>query len=140
MGITGNVKQEIIADIFGRQNGDVHESGICDANSLEEFETQMVILETKWSSSHASGNKFYKWFQTNKGKKFANHVITPVCQRAVLGFPPAKFTTNRSERTNGVIQDYVKRKCGRRLVDVFTFAVTLKELVITKKKKLSWLY
>ena len=46
MGITGNVKQEIIADIFGRQNGDAYESGICDANSLEEFETQMVILET----------------------------------------------------------------------------------------------
>jgi hypothetical protein len=64
--------------------------------------------------------KFHKWFQKNKSEKFVNHVIAPVHQRAGLGCPPEKFTTNRSERTNGVIQDYVKRKHGHRLVDVFT--------------------
>ena len=39
--------------------------------------------------------------------KFIRSVISPVRQRAGLGFPPDKFTTNRSERTNSVLQDCV---------------------------------
>ena len=44
-------------------------------------------------------------------------VISPVRQRAGLGFPPEKFTTNRSERTNGVLQDCVKLECGAAKTD-----------------------
>ncbi len=135
MGITGKVKKEITDDIFGRQNGDIYEKGLCDAADAEQFEKQMVILKTKWASSHKNGQTFFKWFEKNKREKFINSLISPVRQRAGLGCPPSKFTTNRSERTNGVIQDYVARKCGRRRVDVYSFAVMLKELVDIQEKE-----
>jgi hypothetical protein len=135
MDITGKVNYDIIYDIFGRQNGEVFESGLCDADNADEFEKRMLILKTKWASSHKNGKKFHKWFQKNKSEKFVNHVIAPVRQRAGLGCPPEKFTTNRSERTNSVIQDYVKRKYGHRLVNVLTFSIMMKELVSMQEKE-----
>ncbi|CAB4007303.1 Hypothetical predicted protein, partial [Paramuricea clavata] len=71
-----------------------------------------------------------------QGKKFLHHLIAPVRQRAGLGCPPSKFTTNRSERTNGVIQDHSKRQFGQRQVDVFSFSVALKELIDMQKKEI----
>ena len=81
-------------------------------------------------SNHKNGKTFYKWFQNNKSETFA-----PVRQRTGLGCPPAKFTTNRSECTNSIIQDYAKRKYGHRLFDIFTFAVMMKKLVGKKEKE-----
>lgn len=135
MKITGKAKQDILADIFGRQSGEVFERGLYDADSAEHFQSQMAVLKTRWTSSHQNGSVFYEWFNKNKSAKFVDHLISPVRQRAGLGCPPSRFTTNRSERTNGVIQDYVKRKCGQQLVDVFTFSVKLKELVDMQEKE-----
>ena len=81
-------------------------------------------------SNNKNGKTFYKWFQNNKSETFA-----PVRQRTGLGCPPAKFTTNRSECTNSIIQDYAKRKYGHRLFDIFTFAVMMKKLVGKKEKE-----
>lgn len=82
------MKQDIVADIFGRQNGEVYESGLADADSAEQFKNQLVILKAKWTTSHQNGNKFYEWFTKNKSEKFVNHVIYPARQRAGLGCPP----------------------------------------------------
>ena len=129
MGITGKIKEEIVADIFGRQVGDVYERGLSDAESQEYFSKQIEVVKGKWSKCHANGLKFFQWFVKNKEKKMLNHVIAPVRQRAGLGCPPSKFTTNRSERTNGVIQDFIKRRYGLRRVYIFSFCVALQDLI-----------
>ena len=121
MGITGKIKEEIVADIVGRQVGDVYERGLSDAESAEDFSKQMEVVKGKWSKCHANGLKCFQWFVKNKENKMLNHVIAPVRQRAGLGCPPSKFTTNRSERTNCImIQDFIKRRYGLRCVNVFT--------------------
>jgi hypothetical protein len=136
LGIKGQPKQDILADIFGRKSGNVHESGLVDADSAEIFRAQMNSLEQNWSENHNEGERFFEWFLENKSEKFIKSVISPVRQRAGLGCPPSNFTTNRSERTNGVIQDYIRRKSGRLPVDVFTFATTLQSLIEIQEKEM----
>jgi hypothetical protein len=74
---------------------------------------------------HNGGEEFHDWFMLNKAPEFVKSVIRPVRQLAGLGCPPEKFNTNRSERTNGVIQDYVKRECGGGAVNEYIFAMTM---------------
>ena len=57
MGISGKVKHDILADIFGRQNGEVYESGLSDASSTDQFEKQMSSLNAKWDVTHKNGSK-----------------------------------------------------------------------------------
>ena len=135
MGITGKIKDDIVADIFGRQVGEVHESGLSDAESQESFRKQMEMVKENWSKCHLYGPKFFQWFVKNKEKKMLNHVIVPVRQRAGLGCPPSKFTTNRSERTNGVIQDFIRQRYGLRHVNVFSFCVALQDLIDMQDKE-----
>ena len=135
MGITGKIKDDIVADIFGRQVGEVHESGLSDAESQESFRKQMEMVKENWSKCHLYGPKFFQWFVKNKEKKMLNHVIVPVRQRAGLGCPPSKFTTNRSERTNGVIQDFIRQRYGLCHVNVFSFCVALQDLIDMQDKE-----
>ena len=86
-------------------------------------------LEEKWSSLHQNGKAFHSWFGLNKKKDFIRSVITAVRQRAGLGCPPEKFTTNRSERTNGVLQDCVERDCGTAKTDEYTLVKSIEKLV-----------
>ena len=64
-----------------------------------------------------------------KTEGFIRSVISPVRQRAGLGCPPDKFTTNRSERKNGVLQDCVKGERGTAKIDEYTLVKTLEKLV-----------
>ena len=48
MDITGESKQGIMDDIFGRKIGSVFESGLLDAGSAEEFTGLLESLEKKW--------------------------------------------------------------------------------------------
>ena len=135
LGVTGMLKQDFLADVFGRRNGDVFESGLPDARSKEEFDSFMRSLKGKWQNAHVSGNGFYRWFLQNKAEEFIKCVIRPVRERAGLGSPPERFTTNRSERTNGVIQEFVSQECGKGKVDEHTFAVTMKKLITMQEKE-----
>ena len=51
LGITGHVKDNVIFDVFGRQNGDVFESGLADAANKEEFENLLKCLKQRWSDA-----------------------------------------------------------------------------------------
>ena len=64
-----------------------------------------------------------------KTEGFIRSVISPVRQRAGLGYPPDKFTTNRSERKSGVLQDCVKGERGTAKIDEYTLVKTLEKLV-----------
>ena len=65
------------------------------------------------------------WFPTRKRKEFLSSVIKPVHQRAGLGPPPNRFTTNWSEQTNRLIQEFVKSQNEGKNVDKFTFCVAI---------------
>ena len=104
MDIKGESKQSVMDDIFGRMIGSVFESRLSDAGSAENFFGLFESLEEKWSSLHSNGSlPLLVWLE--KHEEFIRSVISPIRQRAGLGFPPDKFTTNRSERTNSVLQD-----------------------------------
>ena len=137
LSIKDDLKDEITADIFGKVSGDIFQCGLSDASNLSDFEEQMKLLKQKWSGAHEKGAEFYDWFLKNKAKEFVESVIRPVRERAGSGCPPETFTTdpNRSEHTNGVIQDFVKRKTGGK-VDEYVFAQTLTELIDTQEQKI----
>ena len=106
MDIKGESKQSVMDDIFGRKIGSVFESRLSDAGSAGNFIGLFESLEEKWSSLHSNGSlPLLVWLE--KHEEFIRSVISPIRQRAGLGFPPDKFTTNRSERTNSVLQDCV---------------------------------
>ena len=112
---------------------DIFQFGLSDASNLSDFVQQMTLLKQKWSGAHEKGAEFCEWFLKNKAKEFVESVVRPARERAGLGCPPERFTTNKSERTNGVIQDFVKRKTGGK-VDEYVFAQTLKELIDTQEQ------
>ena len=106
MDIKGESKQSVMDDIFGRKIGSVFESRLSDAGSAENFFGLFESLEEKWSSLHSNRRlPLLVWLE--KHEEFIRSVISPIRQRAGLGFPPEKFTTNRSDRTNSVLQDCV---------------------------------
>ena len=117
--IKGKESEDVLVDIFRRQVGEVHERGLCDAESPESLRSQMGVLKEKWLKIKTKGLQFYQWFAKNKEEKFLYHVIAPLFQRAGLGCPPTKFTTNWFKRTIAVIQDHIKRQFGQQPVDVF---------------------
>ena len=71
-----------------------------------------------------------------KTEEFIRSVISPVRQRAGLGCAPDKFTTNRSERTNGILQDCAKRECRTAKIDAYTLVKTLEKLVKSQEQEL----
>ena len=129
MDIKGESKQSIMDNIFGRKIGSIFESGLSEAGSAEQFISLFESLEEKWSSLHSNGKAFHAWFDSKKTEGFIRSVISPVRQRAGLGCPPDKFTTNRSERKNGVLQDCVKGELGTAKIDEYTLVKTLEKLV-----------
>ena len=93
----------------------------------------LVVCNPAWdwvrSSSLSNGKVFHSLFGSNETEEFIRSVISPVRQRAGLGCPPDKFTTNRSERTNGVLQSCVKHECRTAKIDEYTLVKTLEKLV-----------
>ena len=131
LGITARVKDEIIADIFGKTTDNIFESGLSDADSKEDFYSKLSILESKWVRMHKRSEEFYDWFNDNKTDTFVNSVISPMRMLS-----PERFTTNRSERTNGIIQDYVKRECSGSKVNKYVFASTMQKLIDVQEKEI----
>ena len=85
---------------------------------------------------HNLCEEFYDGFNDNKTDAFVNSVISPVRKLAGLGCPPEKFTTNRSERANGIMQDYVKRECSGSKVNEYVFASTMQKLIDVQEKEI----
>ena len=128
MDIKGESEQSIMDDTQKeRKICSVFESGLSDAGSAEEFIGLFESLEEKWSLLHSNGKAFHSWFGSKKTEEFIRSVISPVRQNAGLGCPPDKFTNNRSERTNDVLQDCVKRERGTAKIDEYTLIKTLEK-------------
>ena len=137
LGITGKKKADIVADVFGQQIGTIYESGLIDANDEKSFDAMLESLKERWSNFDEKGGQFYEWFCKQKRSSFLQSAIAPVRQRAGLGFPPEKFTTNRSEQTNRSIQEFVKKECNvMKKVDEFSFCVALNKLVKMQQQEI----
>lgn len=133
--MTGNMKDTIVADIFGRRRGSVFESGLADASRRDVFVRQLGQLEEVGSALHVNGRRIDDWFLDHKSADFVNCAISPVPQRTGLGFPPDSFTSNRSEKTNSLLQDFVSQESnGKKKVDEFSFASSLEKLVKNQKQ------
>ena len=102
MDIKGESKQSVMDDIFGRMIGSVFESQMQEVQEVQKI--FLACLKVWRKSGHRSTQMeaFHSWFGSKNTKNSRR-----VRQRAGLGFPPDKFTTNRSERTNSVLQDCV---------------------------------
>ena len=123
LGIVGQFKSSIVADIFGKTTRTVRESGLTEANDSEKFLNMLHNLKEKWSALHSNREAFHCWFMANKSEEFVTSVIKSVRERAGLGCPPERFTTNRSEQTNWSIQGFVKKEWeGKKKLTNFRFA------------------
>jgi hypothetical protein len=74
-GISGDAKNDIIAEIFGKQEGSTKFEGLVDCETDDEFESKLEQLKLTWEDREAaSGNKtkkqsFFDWFLTEKVSK-----------------------------------------------------------------------
>ena len=116
-----------------QETGWQHEYGISSRCELGLLQS----LETKWSELHENGEVFYAWFCNNKAREFVASAIQCIRERAGLGCPPERFTTNRSEQTNRLIQEYVKKECGgKKNIDEFSFCVALSKLIQMQQQEI----
>ena len=98
MGISGEVKANIVADIFGKSTGTVKETDFTNAQDENKFLNMLENLKEKWSTLHKNGAEFHMWFKSQKSEEFVMSVIRQVRQRTGLGCPPERFTTNDPSR------------------------------------------
>ena len=76
-GIPTNVIEEFIAEIFGKQQGNILYQGLVDCNSKDEFDEKLVGLKEKWNAretrcsrlSNKDDQSFYEWFRKEKVNK-----------------------------------------------------------------------
>ena len=107
-----NVRDEIIKDIFGFQQGSVYVKGLLDVESVSDFDAQILLLKSKWDRLEQSTNpgkppKVYEWILKNEVPVMKESMIATVCEAAGLGSPPVHYTTNRNECMNNVAKAYV---------------------------------
>ena len=118
LAIPQRVSQQFMADIFGRQDGNVRYEGLVDCCSIDEFDLKLKALEEPWNaleSPHASeaGPKFYNYFKRVHADVVRHHMRKDLREVAGLGSPPAIFTTNNAEAINSVIKKQVKYKSNQ---------------------------
>lgn len=97
-GVLSNIRNEIMKDIFGVQEGDVFCMGLVCADS---FMLALKRLEDRWDSVVKG---FYKWFCEKQAENFCKHMISSV--RSQLS-PVERYTTNSIESANSVVKKWV---------------------------------
>ena len=107
-----SVREEIVRDIFGFQQGTVYVKGVLDASDEEDFSQRLVSLKEKWDTFEYSIHphqqpQFYSWLLKNEANDMKVSMISSVRESAGLGSPPAIYTTNRNESMNNVAKAHV---------------------------------
>ena len=69
------IKSEIIADIYGKNNGSVYELGLAEAVDSNDFDAKLLSLERRWDSMCPG---FFSWFRRQR----RDYVCTSVIQSA----------------------------------------------------------
>ena len=115
--IPTSVAKEFLKDVFGQTTGDVHEAGLVDATSTEEFTTKLEAYREVWNERESAVNPtrpptFFKWFASEKASEVKDSMIRPVREAARLGSPPSPFYTNICESLNNVLHQKVHFKAS----------------------------
>ena len=105
------IREEILRDIFGTQQGSVYVKGIVDSEDVGDFDHRLLLLKAKWDELELSVHPqsepdFHTWILRNEASVMKDSMIASVRQRAGLGCPPAKYTTNRNESMNRGAKDH----------------------------------
>ena len=102
--VSATAQKEIIRDIFGIQQGEVFSLGLVDAGSMELFDLELEKLHERWE---ALAPGFHKWFLDTQVDTFRDHMISSVREKAQLGSPPTRYSTNPNESSNFVVKKWV---------------------------------
>lgn len=81
--------------------------GLVDSSSDDDLMSRISSLTEKWE---AIAPGFHDWFVKSKADVFISSMIFPVREKAQLGSPPDKYTTNANESKNFVIKDWLNFK------------------------------
>jgi hypothetical protein len=119
---SASVRKEILIDIFGMQEGDIFNTGLVDSASKEAFDENVEKLRIRWERLVPG---FMNWFLKEEADIFKNFMITDVREKALLGSPPERYTTNSNESSNCVVKKWV----GFKRSSWPAFVEKLKELV-----------
>ena len=117
LGIPSSVTKEFLQDVFGKTIGEVHEAGLVDSVSAEEFDAKLEAYHEIWdkreSAVHPTRSPvFYEWFVSEKGSEIKESMLLPVREAAGLGSPPSPFYTNICECLNSVLHEKVHYKAS----------------------------
>ena len=116
LGIPRQVSQDILNDIFGKQEGNIRFDGLVDASSAEDFDKKLEELEEPWNTrelpycSKSASPQFYSHFCSVKANTIRHHMRKDIRESVGLGSPPTIFTTNASESMNAVLKKQVSYK------------------------------
>ena len=120
---------QFLQDTFGGASDGEYVPGLVDCRAIEEFQCRLDALEEKWSQAGEPGKEAYHWFVKNKAQKIFCSLGASVREQAVLGGPPARFTTNPSEGNNKVVQDFIHQDTKKTRVSEFEFVQSLQKLI-----------
>eukprot|EP00794_Sanderia_malayensis_P020955 gene20955-23006_t len=128
-GLRKDLKVEFIADIFGKQDGDVKYAGFVDCNDESEFQVKVNNVEEKWNARETASKlktseTFFQWFKKNK-VYMERYMLRHKRTEAGLGDPPIEFTTNNNKAANLVVKIHLSFQ----MKELDKFIEEIKELV-----------
>ena len=99
--------------IFGQTTGNVHEAGLVDAASTEEFDAKSEACHEVWNQRECQANPnrgpfFFQWFKTHKAMEVKESMLRSLREKAGLGSPPSPFYTNICECLNSILHEKVR--------------------------------
>ena len=121
---------QYMKDIFGTTIDGMHEVGLVDCSTEEEFDHKLQVLQETWNHRERSvtphhAPTFYNWFVKEKAKDIKSSMLMSLREAAGLGSPPSPFYTNANESLNSMLHRKVKYKKSQ----WHEFNESMKELV-----------
>lgn len=105
--------KDFLKDIFGWTIGDVHEAGLVDATSDEDFDAKLESYNKTWDQRELAVNSsrpptFFKWFADEKAPEIKESTLLPVREAAGLGY----------ESLNSVLHEKVHYKASECMAQI----------------------
>ena len=130
LGMPSETVDQYMKDIFGTTIDGMHEVGLVDCSTEEEFDHKLQVLQETWNHRERSvtphhAPTFYNWFVKEKAKDIKSSMLMSLREAAGLGSPPSPFYTNANESLNSMLHRKVKYKKSQ----WHEFNESMKELV-----------
>ena len=115
LGMPSATIKEFMKDVFGQTIEGVHEVGLVDARSRDDFDEKLKALHAQWDKREILDAPhrqplFFKWFLREKAGDIKDSMLLSLREAAGLGNPPSPFYTNTSESLNSMLHEKVRYK------------------------------